>query len=47
METACGLEAPIAVLLAALLGKKFPVLSVDEENVNFVDRFRKILKLAR
>ncbi len=28
-------------------GEKVPMPSVDEENVKFVDRFRKMLKLAR
>ena len=47
METASRAGGAYRRIARRLMGEKVPMLSVDEESVNFVDRFRKILKLAR
>ncbi|MCK9314005.1 MAG: hypothetical protein M0P20_08170, partial [Methanocorpusculum sp.] len=47
METASRAGGAYRRIARRLMGEKVPMLSVDEENVTFVDRFRKILKLAR
>jgi septum site-determining protein MinD len=47
METASRAGGAYRRISRRLVGEKVPMLSIDEENVNFVDRFRKILKLAR
>jgi septum site-determining protein MinD len=47
METASRAGGAYRRIARRLTGEKVAMLSMDEENVTFVDRFRKILKLAR
>ncbi|HBQ27543.1 MAG TPA: septum site-determining protein MinD, partial [Syntrophomonas sp.] len=47
METTSRAGGAYRRISRRLIGEKVPMLSIDEENLNFVDRFRKILKLAR